>query len=495
MFGPRLPYWVKDSGLFGDGVLHWAAETMPTWPGETPEGRVIGPMAGAMDTVATSWTLMRRAMRENDEGVRNFVRDIYRKMGATTGAGRPGSRPDPGLPDWALFADGGAAARAAAQSRTDRTRYREALALIRTETLDQPLDGRPGYSPIQQLGDLLDAGQVRWGILTDGARWRLYRRGSYTTFEINLEAILQHPAVDRAEAFRWFYTFFRPGAFAIGEQRGYLDRLWAEAHGPEPVVQSAVVSVPDRAAISRPLSVDEEDEGAGSGGRADEDDTILAQETAPVAEAAPVARRATPAPAEDTEVAAPAPAGVERATGAAPAAAPAKAKTVRRKAPAPPSAPTTGKGKGAKGTKETKGAKEANPPKGTPAAPPAAKPAPVEAAAPVAAPPPEAEAPAPEPRRLSPEEEAQAFLDAAEAVLRRQGGRRPMHYRAIMEQAVELDLLGPLATAASSTMSAKIMRDIDRREVEGQPPLFSRRGPGLFGLAEWDPQIYGRGSD
>src|SRR4029079_597928 len=113
-------------------------------------------MAGAMDAVATSWTLMRRAMRENDEGVRNFVRDIYRKMGATTSAGRPGTRPDPSLPDWALFADSGAASRAAALSRLDRNRYQEALALIRTETLDQPLDGRPGYSPIQHLGTLLD---------------------------------------------------------------------------------------------------------------------------------------------------------------------------------------------------------------------------------------------------------------------------------------------------------------------------------------------------
>src|SRR5690348_14595129 len=116
MFGPRLPYWVKDSGLFGEDVLGWAAEAMPTWPGDLPEGRVIGPMAGALDTVATSWTLMRRAMRENDEGVRNYVRDIYRKMGATTGAGRPGPRFDPSLPDLALFADSGAAGRAAAAS-------------------------------------------------------------------------------------------------------------------------------------------------------------------------------------------------------------------------------------------------------------------------------------------------------------------------------------------------------------------------------------------
>jgi hypothetical protein len=422
--------------------------------------------------------------------VRNFVRDIYRKMGATTGAGRPGSRPDPGLPDWALFADGGAAARAAAQSRTDRTRYREALALIRTETLDQPLDGRPGYSPIQHLGDLLDAGQVRWGILTDGARWRLYRRGSYATFEINLEAILQHPAVDRAEAFRWFYTFFRPGAFAAGDQPGYLDRLWAEAHGPEPVVQSS--------AASRQSSVDDAEDEAEAVSAQEaapaEEAAVVVQEAAPAKEAAVVARRAAPAPAGDAEEVVP--------EVVAPP--PAKSKTVRRKAPA---APALAKGKGAKGTAETKSTRGTKAPKAASAAPPAPKPAPAvspapKAAAPVEVPAPvaeaptlEAEAPAPEPRRLSPEEEAQAFLDAAEAVLRRQGVRRPMHYRALMEQAVELDLLGPLATAASSTMSAKIMRDIDRREVEGQPPLFSRRGPGLFGLAEWDPQIYGRGSD
>ncbi|MDQ2809971.1 MAG: hypothetical protein M3Z04_24085, partial [Chloroflexota bacterium] len=82
MFGPQLPYYVKDTGLFGEGVLHWAAEALPGLPGAPAGGQVVGPMAAAMNAIAVSWTLMRRAMRETDDGGRNFVRDLYRRLGA-----------------------------------------------------------------------------------------------------------------------------------------------------------------------------------------------------------------------------------------------------------------------------------------------------------------------------------------------------------------------------------------------------------------------------
>ena len=102
--------------------------------------------------------------------------------------------------------------------------------------------------------DDVTTGKLRWGILTDGARWRLYYQGARSVseqfFEVDLAALLDLPghndglfALDAAECRHWLKVFalvfrreaFLPGAAdartfhqrAIAEGRFYEERVAA----------------------------------------------------------------------------------------------------------------------------------------------------------------------------------------------------------------------------------------------------------------------------
>jgi restriction system protein len=77
------------------------------------------------------------------------------------------------------------------------------------------------------------------------------------------------------------------------------------------------------------------------------------------------------------------------------------------------------------------------------------------------------------------------FLDAAERMLEQEGGRKPMHYRAITERALALGMLTTSGQTPDATMYAQIWADIQRRTKRGLLPRFSKHGHGYFGLAKW----------
>lgn len=81
-----------------------------------------------------------------------------------------------------------------------------------------------------------------------------------------------------------------------------------------------------------------------------------------------------------------------------------------------------------------------------------------------------------------------SFLNAAEDVLRRSPERRPMHYRAITEQALAEGLIRSTGATPDATMRAQIGVENRRRESRGQRPRFLELGRGLIGLAEWQQQ-------
>ena len=115
------------------------------------------------------------------------------------------------VPDGLLFAD------EAAKNRANRfaeewKRYGHGLAIIESKRWLRPLDrrsGRPGEesAPSTQMLrylrriDDVTTGKVRWGILTNGARWRLYWAGARSVseqfVEIDLAAVLGHSADGR----------------------------------------------------------------------------------------------------------------------------------------------------------------------------------------------------------------------------------------------------------------------------------------------------------
>ena len=144
------------------------------------------------------------------------------------------------VPDGLLFADAAAKARANAEAQ-EWKRYRLGLAVVEAKRWGRPLDRRSGAEGgeaapstqmlryLRRIDDLTD-GALRWGILTNGGRWRLYWQGARSVseqfFEIDLPALVAPQAADglfalpEAERRHWLKVFvlvfrrkaFRPGA-------------------------------------------------------------------------------------------------------------------------------------------------------------------------------------------------------------------------------------------------------------------------------------------
>ncbi|MYB76651.1 MAG: restriction endonuclease [Chloroflexi bacterium] len=163
-----------------------------------------------------------------------------------------GSGGNEDIPDHLLFADAAAKDRAnARQSSADR--YQDALVIQESKRYGLPLDNRDQQDRAQRgtpHGQILrylstaesaTGGHVRWGILTNGAVWRLYdfraRPRASGFYEADLHALLQ-PDESDADALRAFYLLFRRAAFtpqagatttfledAIAEGRRYEQRV------------------------------------------------------------------------------------------------------------------------------------------------------------------------------------------------------------------------------------------------------------------------------
>ena len=144
------------------------------------------------------------------------------------------------VPDGLLFPD--AAAKDRANSFAEEwKRYEFGLAVIESKRWGRPLDRRSGRrgeetAPSTQMlrylrrVDDLTTGKLRWGILTNGARWRLYYQGARSVseqfFEMDLAALLDLPghnkglfALTKDARRHWLKVFalvFRLEAFLAG---------------------------------------------------------------------------------------------------------------------------------------------------------------------------------------------------------------------------------------------------------------------------------------
>lgn len=144
------------------------------------------------------------------------------------------------VPDGVLFADAHTKDRAVEHSEEWR-RYEFGAAIIESKRWNRPLDRRsnqrdevtaPSTQMLRYLRrvDDLTNGALRWGILTNGGRWRLYYSGARSVaeqfFEIDLAAVLGVPGhndglfkLTRDEQGHWFKVFalvFRRQAFLPG---------------------------------------------------------------------------------------------------------------------------------------------------------------------------------------------------------------------------------------------------------------------------------------
>ena len=158
------------------------------------------------------------------------------------------------VPDGLLFADEAAKGQANGFAEEWR-RYELGLAVVESKRWLRPLDRRSGRAgeetaPSTQMlrylrrVDDVTTGNLRWGILTNGARWRLYYQGARSVseqfFEVDLAALLDLPGhndglfalteVERRHALKVFALVFRREAFLPGaaDARTFHQRAIAE---------------------------------------------------------------------------------------------------------------------------------------------------------------------------------------------------------------------------------------------------------------------------
>ena len=168
------------------------------------------------------------------------------------------------VPDGLLFADGASKDRANRFAEEWR-RYEHGLAVVESKRWSRPLDRRSGRrgeesAPSTQMlrylrhVDDLTTGKLRWGILTNGAQWRLYYAGARSVseqfFEIDLASVLDTPGLNReaipADARRhWlkvFWLVFRRDAFLpdAADDRTFHQRAIAEGRFHQERVASSL---------------------------------------------------------------------------------------------------------------------------------------------------------------------------------------------------------------------------------------------------------------
>ena len=148
------------------------------------------------------------------------------------------------VPDILLFPNAEAKARAIAESKDDR-RYRHGLAILEAKRWLRPLDrgqsgdsadpGAPSSQMLRYLSrvDVVSDRGMKWGLLSNGAVWRLYwqdaRSRAEEFFEIDLAALLgiagtqqELDGLEPAHGLRLFFLLFHRAAF--------LTQTWDDAN-------------------------------------------------------------------------------------------------------------------------------------------------------------------------------------------------------------------------------------------------------------------------
>ena len=171
-----------------------------------------------------------------------LVRPVLTLLGWAHTLPQQGAAGNEDIPDHLLFADTKSKERAAGRG-SPKDRYRDALVIEESKRFALPLDTREATdnsrtgTPHGQIcrylstADTVTDGRLRWGILTNGAVWRLYdsharpRASGY--WEADL-AVLLRPGCE--DDLRTFYLLFRRPSFTPpgGAQTPFLEAALAE---------------------------------------------------------------------------------------------------------------------------------------------------------------------------------------------------------------------------------------------------------------------------
>ena len=171
-----------------------------------------------------------------------LIRPVLELLGWTDYLPQQGIARNEDIPDLLLFSDTQSKGQAAARAKPDE-RYLDASVIEESKRLGFPLDirdqsdtakaGTPHGQILRYLStaDSVADGRIRWGILTNGAVWRLYdqrarpRASGY--FEADLAQLLQP---GNEHDLRVFYLLFRRASFTLkeGSTTTFLEQALAE---------------------------------------------------------------------------------------------------------------------------------------------------------------------------------------------------------------------------------------------------------------------------
>ena len=213
LFAYSIADWSEDyfnnRALFSDYFLMNRLPTMSEW-GEDPK-----PAYNRLKEICKDG--LSKYLSEREGELRSkLYEQTFRALGFQYVTGKGATDPAHERPDYFLF------------STTQDSKNERPLAVALVYPWGRSLDGKddrrdkdtPDENPGASVVSLLEADQASWAIVTNGQTWRLYSQKTHSRatnyYEIDLiEALsLGNPGLlDPAQAFRYFWLFFRYNAF------------------------------------------------------------------------------------------------------------------------------------------------------------------------------------------------------------------------------------------------------------------------------------------
>ncbi len=194
----------------------------------------------AKDDIMELWEREKETAPKRNESQleEKFIRPMFRKLGIPFEVEESTSRTQR-RPDYGFFESDDAARGAFERREEGGDFYKDAVAVADAKRWGRPFDTRGSgeherdfENPSYQIHVYLQETPARWAVLTDGKKWRLYygptshRLDSY--YEIDLPTVLEKGDL---EDFKYFYLFFRHGAFLEGSSgECFLDEVYDESN-------------------------------------------------------------------------------------------------------------------------------------------------------------------------------------------------------------------------------------------------------------------------
>jgi hypothetical protein len=226
---------VNQGSLFSSDFLTDTIRSLSDWGALTDDGLDV--FAARLHALAAAFPVSQAPNESQTED--DLIWPVLTALGWTDSLRQqnlsPKGRED--VPDGLLFENAEAKTRANAHPE-EWKRYEFARAVVESKRWGRPLDRRSGKrgeetAPSTQMLrylrriDDITSGTLRWGILTNGAKWRLYFSGARSVseqfFELDIAAILDLPghndglfALNEDDRRHWlgvFYLIFRRDAF------------------------------------------------------------------------------------------------------------------------------------------------------------------------------------------------------------------------------------------------------------------------------------------